>query len=59
MDNEDRKTASRLLAKALAYKDCGKQTEANEHASALVQFLAQLGIRHDAFNKVMRNKNEN
>ncbi len=23
MDNEDRKVASRLLAKALAYKDCG------------------------------------
>jgi hypothetical protein len=44
MDNEHRKVANRLLAKALAYKDCGKQREANEHAAALVFFLSQIGI---------------
>lgn len=44
MSIEERKVASRLLAKALAYNDCGKDNAANENIRALFLFLLQIGI---------------
>ena len=35
----DRSEASRALAKAIAYKQCGKQREAEEWARRLVELL--------------------
>jgi len=35
----DRHEINRALAKAIAYKNCGKQTEAEEWARKLVQLL--------------------
>lgn len=36
----DRKAIARALAKALAYKDCGKQEKAEAWAAELVRLLA-------------------
>ncbi len=43
----DRTVASRLLAKAIAYAQCDKPKEANEHAAALFHYLAQCEIYAD------------
>lgn len=40
----DRTTASRLLAKTIAFANCGKEQEAEEHAQALMFYLRQCGI---------------
>lgn len=37
--NIDRSEVSRLLAKAIAYKQCGKDADAAEYARLLVQAL--------------------
>jgi len=36
----DRSEVSRAMAKAIAYKNCGKQTEAEQWARELVRLLA-------------------
>jgi hypothetical protein len=36
----DRSEVSRAVAKAIAYKNCGKQTEAEQWARELVRLLA-------------------
>ena len=44
MARVDRVNASRALAKAIAYKDCGKDAEADRWAIQLVRELQCLGI---------------
>jgi len=48
MDREemttDRRVANRLLAKTLAYHECGKPGLAGIHAAGLIHFLKQIGI---------------
>jgi len=39
MEHIDRSQASKALAKAIAYKQCGKDTEAQEWARKLVELL--------------------
>lgn len=40
----DRTPFTRVLARALAYKDCGKDNDANECGRTLVAMLARAGI---------------
>lgn len=40
----DRSEASRAMAKAIAYKQCGKQAEAEQWARELVRLLECSGI---------------
>ena len=40
----DRSEVSRAVAKAIAYKNCGKQTEAEQWARELVRLLACANI---------------
>ena len=40
----NRSEASRALAKAIAYAECGKQTEADAWARKLVEILGSAGI---------------
>ncbi len=40
----DRSEVSRALAKAIAYKQCGKQSEAESWARKLVELLECAGI---------------
>jgi hypothetical protein len=40
----DRSAVSRALAKAIAYKNCGKDEAANEWATTLVELLDCAGI---------------
>ena len=44
MESIDRSEASRALAKAIAYKNCGKQAQAEEWAIELVHLLECSGI---------------
>jgi hypothetical protein len=43
----DRSAINQALAKALAYKQCGKQTEAEQWAGRLVELLSCQGILND------------
>jgi hypothetical protein len=43
----DRSEVSRLLAQALAYKNCGKDDKAEEAARRLVHLLVAHGILRD------------
>jgi hypothetical protein len=44
----DRSEVNRALAKTIAYKNCGKQNQANEWAAELVRILECADILRDA-----------
>lgn len=44
MERETRSEINRALAKAIAYKDCGKHEEAEKHARELVRLLGCANI---------------
>jgi hypothetical protein len=49
MTNLDRSAISQALAKAIAYKQCGKQADAEAWAAELVNLLGCAGILENPF----------